>query len=61
MTYKEKIKKEIKENKQKDIWEKIAESYEKGGVDSIKAELNSITEKIKDDYEIALEDLENML
>jgi len=61
MTYKEKIQREIKEDNLRELWEKIAESYEQGGVDSVKVKLNSIAEKIKDDYENALEDLKNML
>ena len=61
MTYKEKIQREIKEDKLRELWEKIAESYEQGGVDSIKMELNSLTEKIKNDYNKVLAKLENML
>jgi len=61
MNYKEELQKEIKEEKLKNLWEKICESYEQGGVEKIKKELNSRTEKIKKDYKQVIEELEKML
>ena len=61
MNYKEELQKEIKEEKLKNLWEKICESYEQGGVEKIKKELNSLTEKIKKDYKQVIEELEKML
>ncbi len=61
MTYKEELQKEIKEEKLRNLWQDICESYEQGGVEKIKKELNSRTEKIKKDYKQVIEELEKML
>ena len=61
INYKEELQKEIKEEKLKNLWENICESYEQGGVEKIKEELNSQTEKIKKDYKQVIEKLEKML
>jgi len=61
MNYKEELQKEIKEEKLKNLWEKICESYEQGGVEKIKKELNSRTDKIKKEYKQVIEELEKML
>jgi len=61
MAYKEKVQDEIKEEKLRNIWGKICESYEQGGVEQIKSTLNSRISKIKKDYEQILENLEKML
>ena len=61
MAYKEKIQDEIKEGKLRNLWKKICESYEQGGVEQIKSTLNSRIGKIKKDYEQLLENLEKML
>lgn len=60
MAYKEKIQNEIKEEKLRNLWQEICESYEQGGVEQIKLVLNSRTGKIKKDYEQLLEKLEKM-
>jgi len=61
MIYKEKVQNEIKEEKLRNFWKEICESYEQGGVEQIKSELNSRIGKIKKDYEQLLENLEKML
>jgi len=61
MNYKEELQKEIKEEKLKNLWGNICESYEQGGVEKIKKELNSQAEKIKKDYKQVIEELEKML
>ena len=61
MTYKEKVQKEIKKEKLRNLWQEIYESYEQGGVEQIKSTLNARIGKIKKDYEKLLENLEKML
>jgi len=61
MVYKEKVQNEIKKDDLKNLWQEICESYEQGGVEKIKKELNSRTEKIKKDYKQVIEELEKML
>jgi len=61
MTYKEKVQNEIKEEKLRNLWQEICESYQQGGVEQIKSTLNSRIDKIKKDYEQLLENLEKML
>jgi len=61
MTYKEKVQNEIKEEKLRNLWKEICESYEQGGVEQIKSTLNSRIGKIKKDYGQLLENLEKML
>ncbi len=61
MTYKKKVQKEIKDEKLRDLWKEICESYEQGGVEQIKSTINSQIGKIKVDYEQLLENLEKML
>jgi len=61
MTYKERVQNEIKEEKLRNLWKEIYESYEQGGVEQIKLALNSQIGKIKKDYEQLLENLEKML
>ncbi len=61
MTYKEKVQNEIKEEKLRNLWQEICESYEQGGVEQIKSTLNSRIGKIKKDYEKLLENLEKMI
>ena len=61
MTYKERVRDEIKEGKLRNLWKEICESYEQGGVEQIKSTLNSRIGKIKKDYEQLLENLEKML
>jgi len=61
MPYKEKVQKEIKKEKLRNLWKEICESYEQGGVEQIKSTLNSRIGKIKKDYEQLLENLEKML
>jgi len=61
MTYKERVRDEIKEGKLRNLWKEICESYEQGGVEQIKSTLNSRIGKIKKDYEQILENLEKML
>lgn len=61
MTYKEKVQKEIKEEKLRNLWQEICESYEQGGVEQIKLVLNSRIDKIKKDYGELLEKIEKML
>jgi len=61
MTYKERLQDEIKEEKLRNLWKEICESYEQGGVEQIKSTLNSRIGKIKKDYEQLLENLEKML
>ena len=61
MPYKEKVQKEIKKEKLRNLWKEICESYEQGGVEQIKSTLNSRICKIKKDYEQLLENLEKML
>jgi len=61
MTYKEKVQKEIKEEKLRSLWQEICKSYEQGGVEQIKSTLNSRIGKIKKDYEQLLENLGKML
>lgn len=61
MTYKERLQDEIKEEKLRNLWQEICESYEQGGVEQIKSTLNSRIDKIKKDYEQLLENLEKRL
>ena len=61
MTYKERLQDEIKEEKLRNLWKEIYESYEQSGVEQIKSALNSRIGKIKKDYEQLLENLEKML
>lgn len=61
MTYKEMLQDEIKEEKLRNLWQEICESYEQGGVEQIKSTLNSRIGKIKKDYEQLLENLEKRL
>jgi len=61
MTYKEKVQNEIKEEKLRNLWKEICESYEQGGVEQIKSTLKSRIGKIKKDYEQLLENIEKML
>lgn len=61
MPYKEKVQKEIKKEKLRNLWKEICESYEQGGVEQIKSTLNSRIDKIKKDYEQLLENLEKTL
>jgi hypothetical protein len=61
MTYKERLQDEIKEEKLRNLWQEICESYEQGGVEQIKSTLNSRIGKIKKDYEQLLENLEKRL
>ncbi|HUU87958.1 MAG TPA: hypothetical protein VMX17_09405 [Candidatus Glassbacteria bacterium] len=61
MDYKERLQEEIKEEKLRNLWQEICESYEQGGVEHIKLSLNSRIGKIKKDYEQLLENLEKML
>ncbi len=61
MAYKEKVQEEIKEKKLRNLWQKICESYEQGGVEQIKLVLNSLVGEIKKDYKQILENLEEML
>lgn len=61
MTYKERLQDEIIEEKLRNLWQEICESYEQGGVEQLKSTLNSQIGKIKKDYEQILENLEKML
>jgi len=61
MAYKEKVQGEIKEEKLRNLWQEICESYEQGGVEQVKSTFNSQIGKIKKDYEQLLEELEKML
>lgn len=61
MAYKEKIQNGIKKDELRDLWEKICESYEKGGVEQIKSILNQRISKFRKDYQQQIEKLEKML
>ena len=61
MTYKEKVQKEIKEEKLRNLWQKICEAYVKGGVEQIKLELDSLVGELKENYKQVLEKLKKML
>jgi hypothetical protein len=61
MAYKERLQNEIKEEKLRNLWQEICESYEQGGVEQIKSTLNSRIGKIKNDYQQLLENLKKML
>ena len=61
MAYKEKVQGEIKEEKLRNLWQEICESYEQGGIEQIKSTFNSQIGKIKKDYKQLLENLEKML
>jgi hypothetical protein len=61
MGYKEKIQVEIKKEKLKNLWQKICEAYEEGGVDQIKLELDSLITELKENYKQVLKKIEKML
>ena len=61
MTYKEKVQDEIKEEKLRNLWQEICKSYEQGGVEQIKLELNSLVSELKKNYSQVLKKLEEML
>lgn len=61
MGYKERVQDEIKQEELRDLWQKISRSYEQGGIDQVKSELNSLLSGIKKDYRQALERLGKML
>jgi len=61
MTYKEKMQDEIKEEKLRNLWWVICESYEQGGVEQIKLELSSRVSELKKNYSQVLKKLEEML
>lgn len=61
MAYKEKVQNEIKKDESRELWEKICESYEQGGVEQIKLTLNERTSEVKKDYKQQIEKLERML
>ena len=60
MAYEERVQDEIKEEKLRNFWQEICESYEKGGVEQIKLVINSRIGKIKEDYVQLLEKLKRM-
>ena len=61
MTYKEKVQDEIKEEKLRNLWQKICEAYVQGRVEQIKSTLISRIDEIKKDYKQQLENLKKML
>lgn len=61
MAYKEKIRNKIKKDELRNIWEKIYESYEQGGVEQIKLTLNELISSVKQNYKELIEKLEKIL
>ena len=61
MAYKEKVQNEIKKDELKNLWEKICESYEQGGMEHIKSTLNEQISTITKDHQEVLKKLERML
>jgi len=61
MVYKEKIRNKIKKDKLSNLWERIYESYEQGGVEQIKLTLNELINSVKQDYKELIEKLEKIL
>ena len=61
MGYKERVRDEIKQEELRGLWQKISSSYEQGGNDQVKSDLNSLLNKIKKDYKQILERLGKML
>lgn len=61
MAYKEKVQNEIKKDESRNLWEKICQSYEQGGVEQIKLALNKRISKFRKDYQEQIEKLEEML
>ena len=61
MVYKEKVPNEIKKDELRNLWWKICESYEQGGVEQIKSMFHSRIDEIKKDYKQLLTNLEEML
>ena len=61
MAYKEKVQNKIKKDELRNLWEKIYESYEQGGVEQIKLTLNELISSVKQDYKELIEKLEKIL
>lgn len=61
MTYREIVQSEIKKEELNNLWEKICEAYEEGGVEQVKSILNEQISTIKRDYQEVLEKLGEML
>lgn len=61
MDYKEKVQNKIKKDELRNLWEKIYESYEQGGVEQIKLTLNELISSVKQDYKELIEKLEKIL
>lgn len=61
MGYEEKVEDEIKQEELRDLWQKISSSYEQGGNDQVKSDINSLLNEIKKDYKQILERLGKML
>ena len=61
MAYKEKVQNKIKKDELKNLWEKICESYEQGGMEHVKSTLNERISTINKDYQEVLKKLEEML
>ena len=61
MAYKERVQDKIEDEKLRDLWQKICEAYEKGGVEQIKSGLNLDVGELKKNYKEVLEKLGRML
>lgn len=66
MSYKEKVQDKIqgsveRSKERKDFWKEISVAYEQGGVEQVESKLAEKMEGLKDEFEEAIEKLQQML